>query len=460
MQMKTSKKMRFFFLVFFTANLLLASFHTDLWHNVNATSRALPVISYFESGSFRIDKYHEKTIDKSFVNGHYYTDKAPLPTFIVMPFFGLLKSLGIIKAHNGSLYGDAAFVLGDILCGTLPFVVAICLAFFYAYKNKSHFSPVFLSMLPFYGSFMFVFSGTFYNHLFAAILLLASYTGIKNKHFFFAGILAGLSFLSEFTIALIIPIWALTIWYNEKNIKKAILFSIGVAPSIVLIMVYNNAFTGHPFEMLYKYVSDDFAAMKTNYGFALPQIKAVWGLTFSQYRGVFFYAPFLLLILFYALKRYKEWLSKELLRNYLIVSGAVYLLFVSSYFMWWGGWTYGPRHLTVIAMLLTFEGIVYCSRHQFSKTLFWALTGFGFIAAFLAKSTVLYSIPSEVGWPLFQRIWPEFLNGTINPNNLLTIFFDISPAAAMWTWLLLFSGITFLMHLWFKNIHHQKQTIS
>ncbi len=455
-----SSKMRLFFIVFFLVNLFLASFHMDLWHNMNATSRALPVITYFENGSFKIDKYQEKTCDKSFVNGHYYTDKAPLPTWIVIPFFGALKSIGFIKAHDNSLLSDAVFVLGDFICGTIPFVLAICLAFFYSYKNVSSSSPVILTMLPFYASFMFVFSGTYFNHLFSGILLLTAYINIKNKHFLLAGVFAGLSFLSEYTIAIIFPIWALQIWYREKNLKKAILFSLGIMPSFIAILFYNNAFTGHPFEMLYKYVSNDFVAMKTNYGFNLPQIKALWSLTFSQYKGLFFYSPFLALLLFYSIKRLRGFTVKRLFNNYLAPSCILYLLFVSSYYMWWGGWTYGPRHLTVIAMLLTFEGVIYFSRHKFNKAIFWILTGFGFLSAFLAKSTVLYSIPSEIEWPLFQTVIPKFLSKDINPNNLLTIFFDMSPVTAMYFWLILFTGITFVLYRWFKNIQHQEMNIS
>ncbi len=79
-----------FLLVFFMLNLLIGSFYLDIWKNANTTSRALPIITYFEDGTFRFDKYHELTCDKSFINGHYYTDKAPLPTYVVLPFFGAL----------------------------------------------------------------------------------------------------------------------------------------------------------------------------------------------------------------------------------------------------------------------------------------------------------------------------------------------------------------------------------
>jgi hypothetical protein len=424
----------------------------DLWQNMNATSRALPVITYFESGSFQIDKYQDKTIDKSCLNGHCYTDKAPLPTYVVIPFFGLLKSMGIIKAENGSLFGMPVYILGDILCGTLPFVMAIVLVFYFALKSRFTNVSVYLCMLPFYASFMFVFSSTFFNHLFSGILLLFGYLQVKNKNFLLAGIFAGLSFLSEYTIALIFPIWVLQMWMNEKKIKPSVYFSLGTLPAFAFILFYNYTFTGHPFEMLYKHVSNDFEQMKTNYGFNLPQLKAVWGLTFSQYKGVFFYSPFLVLGLYYFIKKNNQKI-KTLLGNYLILPSVAYVLFVSSYFMWWGGWTYGPRHLTAIAMLLTFEGILFLSEKGYSKLFFWFTISFGFIPAFMAKTTALYSIPSEIEWPLFQTIFPEFFRMNINPNNLLTIFFKVTPFFAIWVWLFLFVSITYMLQRWFKSIY-------
>jgi hypothetical protein len=89
------KRKVIFIAIFILVQILLSSFYLDIWTNANTTSRALPVITYFEQGTFRMDKYHELTLDKSFVNGHYYSDKAPLPTLVVMPFFGLALKTGI-----------------------------------------------------------------------------------------------------------------------------------------------------------------------------------------------------------------------------------------------------------------------------------------------------------------------------------------------------------------------------
>ncbi|MBM3436251.1 MAG: hypothetical protein FJY07_08575, partial [Bacteroidetes bacterium] len=162
-----------FLVVFFLINLFLCSFYIDTWINANTTSRALPVITFFESGTFRIDKYHEKTCDKAFVNGHYYTDKAPLPTFIVLPVFGFMKSLGLIRPdENGSLFGKHVYILGGTLTAVLPFSLLILWLFKRIENAGSALSPVLLATLPFYSSFIFLFAGTFFAHILSGLFLI------------------------------------------------------------------------------------------------------------------------------------------------------------------------------------------------------------------------------------------------------------------------------------------------
>ena len=80
---------------FVAVNLLLASYFLDSVPSPNPTSRALPVVTLYEEGRYAIDTYEKFTMDKSFVNGHYYSDKAPLTTWIVLPFYGALKLLHV-----------------------------------------------------------------------------------------------------------------------------------------------------------------------------------------------------------------------------------------------------------------------------------------------------------------------------------------------------------------------------
>jgi hypothetical protein len=113
--------------IFVLCTLLLCIWYIDVWENSNSCSRVLPVATYFEQGNFVLDKYKDKTIDISVIDGHYYMDKAPLPTIIALPFFGLIKSLGLVKAVDGSYYGKAIYITGAIVCGIIPFLLILFL---------------------------------------------------------------------------------------------------------------------------------------------------------------------------------------------------------------------------------------------------------------------------------------------------------------------------------------------
>ncbi len=52
--------------------VLLGFYFVDTWNNANTTSRALPVVTFWEEGSFRIDKYHELTGDKAMIDAILY----------------------------------------------------------------------------------------------------------------------------------------------------------------------------------------------------------------------------------------------------------------------------------------------------------------------------------------------------------------------------------------------------
>ena len=67
--------------LFFLLVLFLASWHLDAGHNDNTMSRAASVASLVDRGTLEITPIQSVTGDKCLVDGRYYSDKAPLPTF-------------------------------------------------------------------------------------------------------------------------------------------------------------------------------------------------------------------------------------------------------------------------------------------------------------------------------------------------------------------------------------------
>lgn len=452
--------MKRFFILFFISNLLLSAFFIEASRNDNITSRSLPVFTFFENGHFQIDQYRNLTMDKSYVNGHYYMDKAPFSSLLVMPLYGILKTTGIIKAESPEGALKSIYVLGGVLCGSVSFSIILLLLFIQLVKLpfSSSISPVLLAMLPFYGSFLFVFSGAFFGHLLAGMLLLSAYLLLKKENrFIAAGVLSGLAFITEFPVGIFIFIWSVQIWLNEKKMKPSLSFIAGALPSVFFLLIYNYYFTGSAFTMLYHYDTFEgagFDSANTLFGFRFPSFNNLWEMIFGQYRGLLFYMPILLLIGLELYKHFSKPNRSELLKNYLLIPCVLFFLLILSMGdnRCWGGWTYGPRYLIPIITLLAYEGILFLATQTFSKWLFAFLSLVGITFAWLAKSTITISNPSEIQHPVFDFILPKMMNGEFNSNNLLTMLFNIPPDIACYTWIALFIGTIILLSSLYRTL--------
>ncbi len=473
-----------YIVIFFLVNLLLSSYFLDIWPTPNCVSRALPVLSFSENKTLKIDKYADLAIDKSKVGEHFYSDKAPLPTLLAIPLYELIKLCGLDKVSDeaGKKYPvyigyhvgvpDSRgyinpefipiFIAGGLVFGSLPFVLIVIMSFVALHKIKPSISPVLMVMLAWYGSFIFVFSGTFFNHVFAGFLLLLSFLLIKRNYYFLSGLTLGLSFLSEYTVIAAAPLWLICIWVKEKRMRHPLMFTTGIIPSILFIALYNWLITGSPWKMLNAYhATPAFQQLHHHYGFSLPSLKAIWGLSFSGWMGLFNFAPVLYCIAFcmilMLIKNKKLFLPLE--TRFLAVFAIIFFLLISSHFTWWGGWSYGPRYLIVLAVLLLYEGMIVISRYKINSVLFVATALFGITGAWIAKATVVYMVPFPEydGFynPFLHILIPDLLAGRFNANNALTAFFDVSPQAGACGWLFFYVtsliGLYLLYKKWFAE---------
>jgi hypothetical protein len=480
---KRNKKL--FLWSFLAANLVLASFYIDIWCTPNPVSHALPVLTLTDSGTFRIDQYQNHTGDKSKVGDHYYSDKAPLPAVLAVPFYRLMQITGLAKtdANTGKKYPiyiwsavtqadgrDYQFptvipvlVMGGLLFASLPFALMIFLTFAKIRGAGGSVSPVLLVMMSFYGSFIFIFSGTFFNHILTAFFLLLSYIFVKDRRYLLSGLFAGFSFACESPVAIAIPVWALLIWLNEKKIKDSVIFCLGAAPGVLFIMLFNYSVSGHPFTMINAYSADRvFQSIHSAYGFSLPTLASLWGLSFSFYMGLLPHIPALLLCAYFLVREMlNRYPMQSLFKSYLAMFAIPFFLVIASSFAWWGGWSYGPRYLMSLAVILLYEGIIYLSDKKINTLLFLLITGFGLVSTWLAKATLMYMIPDGTsqngpapGSGAFSNyILPQFRQGHFNSDNLLTLGFDIKASSAAYLWLVLFSGATVFFAIWYHKLY-------
>lgn len=487
MDLKSPNPKWFVFIsIFFLVNIILSSYFIDTWPTPNSLSRVLPVLTFFEERTIQIDKYADLTLDKSKVGDHFYSDKAPLPTFCMIPIYALMQRCGLDKLSNGYsnqypiyfsvpigiIYSGGygypqfmpVFIMGSFIFGTLPFVLMVMMSFKALHKMRPSISPVLLAMMAWYGSFIFVYSGTFFNHIFAGFMLLLSFVLIKRNNYFLSGVILGLGFLSEYTLMLAAPFWLICIWIKERKINQTLTFTAGVIPSVFFIAIYNWLITGSPWTMLNAYhACADFQALQHHYGFSFPSVKALWGLSFSIWKGLFNYVPVLYCIAIYIILAMikKSRLNLTLETRCLACFGIAFFLTISSFFTWWGGWSYGPRYLIILAVLLLYEGMLVIAGEKISRFLFFATALLGLAGSWIAKATVVYMVPfpdpryEHLLNPFFNVLLPAIFGRMFNANNALTAFFNISPQAGVLSWLFVYFvsliGLNVLYRKWFSK---------
>jgi hypothetical protein len=189
--------------------------------------------------------------------------------------------------------------------------------------------------------------------------------------------------------------------------------------------------------------------MRSAYGIRLPQLGALWGLLFSTYRGLFFYAPALAVIAlrFVIARRMKT--VPDALFTPLGILAICYLALISSYFVWWGGWAYGPRHLIPLAMLLFYEGIPLMAGTEMLRQSLYGVSIAGIVMVWVAKATSLYIMPEQFSNPVFEIAFPSFARGELRHDSILTHLFQIDPVVTAWLWLALFvASVAGLHRLW------------
>ncbi len=389
--------------------LAICSWYPDLGRNANTISRAATVAAITEHGDLCIDAYHEQTADKAFVNGHYYSEKAPLPALLVAPVWLTAYHLGWVTPGACGLLTDGLIALGGFLCGSLP----LALIMLYTWRRLEERHPphraYLLSLFAFLGAFPFLYAGSFQGHLLAALFLLLAWETRRRQRYLVCGLLAGAAVMCEYSLFLFPLAWSVQGAYRRQWPALTSFFWGGL-PALVLLVAHNTAVSGSPFSLPYDHTA--LHGDTSRYlGLALPSPRALWGLLFSGYRGLFVHAPITLLILYHMAARPIVADLRSILLHPLIVPSATLVVLLSAHSMWWGGWAWGPRHLTSLAVLLLATGLPLLPWAPAVRRWFLCVGALGVVMNIGARLTSGYSLPTGIERPFLDVVLPALLNG-------------------------------------------------
>lgn len=202
---------------------------------------------------------------------------------------------------------------------------------------------------------LWIYSRDFFSDPLFTLGLLGSFIFITRedsnrlRSILLASVFSSVGILARLTFLPIVLIMALYIFLaqgkGKEAGKKTLVYLCSLLPVVVAIAILN----------LRRFGSITLTGYHTAFdkGFSFPLIKGVvWNL-FSPYRGLFIYAP-AVLIFFLGLKGFYQKRKSCLL--FILAISALQILIYSKWWAWHGGWCWGPRFLLPIVPLLLLVG--------------------------------------------------------------------------------------------------------
>jgi len=271
-----------------------------------------------------------------------------------------------------------------------------------------------------FGTIVFPYSTMLFAHIPAALFLLLAFTLLETRPVA-AGVAAGIAVACFYVCALAAAILVLLAFSYQR--RTAIRFLIGMAPFGCLMAAYQWICFGSPFR-----TSVEASTPFTHGGYlfgviTIPSTDALYGITLSPYRGLFFVSPVLLLAFFglAAMKRNAEYWS-------LVAIVTTFVLVIASFNGWHGGFAFGPRYLVPIVPLLGIAMMaVRLRRLWIVIAIVAAIVSFGL--NFIATATD--PMPSsQLPHPVSRYLVPAFFTGHIGEQTRRDIGYFESQSVA------------------------------
>ena len=402
------------FLVF--AFLLLPYAYFNYPEGWNQVSRLAELHAIVNKGSVSIDAYHELTGDKALVNGHYYSEKAPATAVLALPVFSatvmIQRAIGVDPdRHKGWFVSEWITTVGSV-----GIIAALGGVMFFRLLRRSMSgetafvgtAAVFLGTLVWpYATALFAHAGTV-GLLSIALALIVDVEQTDRKRQMIAGLCAGLAVASEYPA--VIGAAALTALALRAGPSVALRFCLAALPAALLIMTKNYLVTGSALTVSYG-TNPNFQGETPadNFGHHWPTLESLHGVLFSEYRGLFFWSPVLLMAIPGLM-----YLSRTAPVVAACIGGAIALqmLQAAGFYRWWGGNSVGARYMSPA---IPFLG--YAAAHGIK---WFPKIGTTLAAVSVAMMAMVVSIDiapiEDIKRPLMEIYLPRLQSGEFAPN--------------------------------------------
>lgn len=377
----------------------------------NEYSRYDLVRALVEDGSLRIDPYHENTGDKAFLDGHYYSDKAPGTALLGAPVYVLLSLASTLTGAGPPDERSAVGALAFGVSGLATILLVLLLGRFLRPITGERWALA-VSLGFGLGTMALPFATMYFGHAASSALLFGSFFLLWRWRADpmpwragLAGVLGGLAVVTEIPVALGVAVLAMyALWLGPRAFT---LFVLGALPPAVVILGYNWLAFDSPFTLGYQ-LATVFGEQNSRgiVSIVWPSLSTTVDLLLGP-RGLLRLSPWLIVAPLGILALRRARLRAELLVAVAMVT--VFLTYNSGALNPFGGWTPGPRYLLPA---LPFAAILVAAAPRAIRPLVGFLIPISIAVAFIGTAT-MPNAPEAYRDPLNDLWLPRLLAGDL-----------------------------------------------
>jgi hypothetical protein len=410
----------------------------------NPVSRFNLTRAVVERRSLQIDPYVASSGDRALVDGHWYSDKAPVPGLLAVPPYAVVhvvqtlrgvapsfESFGTTAHPAVRVIPNAAFQQGLYVCSLFTSGaagIALALLLWTMLRRRASSTVAFIaSSVTVLGTPIFPYATTFYGHVPAAAFLLGALfaldrrmspraEGVPQARVRTAGACLVLAVGCEYLVA--VPVAIVALWFlgslpaPRRARALADIVVGGALPALLMAGYHTVAFgapwrTGYAFETQAEFISGHASGFM---GLHVPSFAGLYGLTLGVRRGLVYVSPIALLALLLAVRhaiRRNDGVARAGL-------GALLGLFLANagYYMWWGGAAAGPRHLIPGLAVIAF-GLVLLVK---ARPVWLRYVALALAVASIGVSVAIAAVGVEAPERrdvLKEYLWPQLKHGRV-----------------------------------------------
>ena len=395
-----------------------------------------------ERHTLAINAYAANTYDVAVRDGRVYPNKPPGTTLLAVAPYALLyaieRAAGADAAHFPLLTLNL-YAVTLLVCGVSGALIPPLLFLYARRRGVERRWAAIVALLIAFGAPLFAYSTMLFLHVPSALFLLLAVDATldpEGPRAAAAGAFAGAAGLTNYLcLPAIVPLaiallgartsgpQSPDVWSGDDRPPRAVArpevgrlrtggprailrFVLGGFPFALALLAYQQAAFGHFTRSSIALENPAFLQQGKWLGIlAAPSLRALWGVTFSPYRGLFFMSPMLLLVAFGRARKAEA---------AVVAAIALYfLLFNSAFNGWFGGYAIGPRYLLPVVPLL---GILLLDLRPRLRPALIALGALSIAINFVATA-VDPQPPDTVRNPIVDYELPLLVHGEVPPDR-------------------------------------------